>query len=513
MDQDSTTKGFKKQLPKNALMKGLAFAGTVSIGVFYVPYLVHRLGVGAYGLIAISALLVQYAGSISDCFSKSVSRFLTIELRKDDGSPGSVFSTSLLIFAVIIIVQIPIFLLAILYSDTIFNIPEELFYDCVILFSCAAIAYGFSVTGGLFSVSAFSENRLDILEGIKLIRVVCRPTLVVCLFYYLGPQLRYIGYVDLCISFVLLLLNIQVWKKLTPNLHLNLRSIDFGLFKPMMGMTFWMIITYVGALIYLKTDIWVVNYFISAEASGLFSALLQWSILLRFAGQTLGMITAPMVLIYQAKGLESKMVKLTCFSVKVLSIALAIPISVIVVYNRELLSLWMGSEYAYLGGVLSIIVAHMIVNVGVAPFFQLQTAKNCVKIPALVTVLTGIVNLISSITVVYVFNFGLLGVVVSEAIVLTAKNTVFTPVYSSKIMGAPLYKFYTPLIAGCVVFLLATTALYLVKPYLTAGPMLEIFIACSISTLICGMLLLLFLLEKDERRHICESLKSVLGKF
>jgi len=93
-----TTNQFKKQLPRNALMKGFSFVSALIVGLWLVPYLVRQMGTAAYGLVPLAGLLTQYVGIISNCLAQSVTRFLTIELQKDGGRPNVVFNSAIALF-------------------------------------------------------------------------------------------------------------------------------------------------------------------------------------------------------------------------------------------------------------------------------------------------------------------------------------------------------------------------------------------------------------------------------
>lgn len=56
-----TTKQFKKQLPRNALIAALSFVTYSLPAVWLTPYLVRHLGVAAYGPLPLSSVFTQYA--------------------------------------------------------------------------------------------------------------------------------------------------------------------------------------------------------------------------------------------------------------------------------------------------------------------------------------------------------------------------------------------------------------------------------------------------------------------
>src|ERR1700730_16504648 len=64
--------------------------------VWYVPFLVHRLGVAAYGMISLANSLVLYAGIISVSLDTSINRFLAIDLNQgNEAGANRTFNTAL----------------------------------------------------------------------------------------------------------------------------------------------------------------------------------------------------------------------------------------------------------------------------------------------------------------------------------------------------------------------------------------------------------------------------------
>ncbi|MBN1403937.1 MAG: lipopolysaccharide biosynthesis protein [Opitutales bacterium] len=501
---DHTTSLFKKQLPRNALMKGMSFGTALLVGLLFVPFLVNSLGSAAFGFIALAAVLTQYASTISTCISKAVARYLTMEMHKPGGNPMEVFNSALLLFCIVMVVQTPLFVLAITFADTIFTIPAPLLEDCIILFSCSALAFVFTLPTGVFAVSSFAKNRVDVSEAISLGRVLLRPTLVVSLFYIAGPHLRYVGYVDLLIAFLLLVANIVSWRVLTPELRLHPSVAKLAKFKPILGMSLWILINYLGTLLYLRTDIWIANRFISPDAAGQFSALTQWNLLLRASGETLALLTAPMVMIYCAAGKEKQMGRIVSTAMKIMTSILAIPIAIIVVFGSEIVSIWIGPEYSGFNAILAIVVIHIIVNEGVSPLFQIQAAKNKVRLPALMTMGMGLLNVAVALVVVGYFKCGLMGLAITGAVVLTLKNAVFTPWYAAHFLGIPLGTFYKPLVSGtllmCACMLVSCAIKWAFHPTSVVG--------LAIVGIVMGLLgscgLWFAVLDDHERKHIID---------
>lgn len=509
----STTTQFKNQLPRNALMKVFSFVSALVVGIWLVPYLVREMGTAAYGLVPLAGLLTQYVGIISNCLAQSVTRFLTVELQKDGGKPNAVFNSAIALFTALAIIQAPIFFLAIAYMQKIFSIPAVLLSDATILLSCSAVSYLFTLIGGVFEVSTFSRNRIDISEGINLTRIIVRIILIVAAFSLLGPALRYIGYIDLMLTVFILCAKIYYWRKLTPELHLSLSDIDFKRLRPIFVMSGWVLINYLGALFYLRTDIWIANKFISAEAAGQYAALLQWNTLIYSTAGTLALLTGPMVLIYYSRGEMAQLRRLTSLSIKLLSGLLAIPVALIAVFSPQLLRIWLGAEFEHLWPILAIMVSHLFINAGVIPAFQLQIATNHVKTPALVTFAMGVINAALALVVVIIFDGGLKGIAIVGAVILTLKNAIFTPWYAARITRTPKSCFFRPLIAGLLMMGFVTALGLLIQQFWQSGFVVGLAMRCILIAILSLGIFWLFALRQDERKHLLDLMPIKIRTF
>lgn len=509
----STTTQFKKQLPRNALMKGFSFVSALVVGIWLVPYLVRQMGTAAYGLVPLAGLLTQYVGIISNCLAQSVTRFLTVELQKDGGKPNTVFNSAIALFTALAIIQAPIFLFAIAYIQKIFSIPADLLADATILLSCSAVSYLFTLIGGVFQVSTFSQNRIDISEGINFTRVVARIILIVVAFTIFGPALRYIGYIDLALTVLIFCARVYYWRKLTPELHLSLSDIDLKRLRPIFVMSGWVLINYLGYLFYLQTDIWIANRFISAEAGGQYAALLQWNTLIRSTAGTLGLLTGPMVMIYYARGEMAQLRDLTRLSIKLLSGLLAIPVALIAVFSPQLLRIWLGAEFEHLWPILAVMVSHLFINAGITPAFQLQTATNHVRIPALVTFGMGVINVALVLVIVTIFDGGLMGIAIVGAVILTLKNALFSPWYAARITHVPKSSFFSPQLAGLFMMGFVAALSLLIQQFWQSSFVVGLAIRCILIVILSLAIFWTFALKRDERKHLIDLMPSRMKFF
>jgi len=497
-----TTRQFKKQLPRNLILQVLSFVIHVGIGIWLVPYLIKHLGRAAYGLIPIAGMMTQYVGLISRNISAAVGRFLTIALQRNDVEDANrIFNTAFFSYLAFGLIQIPIFALIIRHANVVFSIPEELYRDAILLLVCSAASFLVNLVSSVFAVPFYANNRLDVSRTIDITRMIGRLAGIVLLFAFLGPRLRYVGYVDLSLAIILSAIRTRIGRRFAPMLRLAIHYYDWHKVRELMGMGWWLFVSQVGVLLFLRTDIWVCNRFVGAEAAGDYAAILQWSSLIREAGGLIATVVAPMIVIYYARSQIEQMVRMSLLAVRVLSLALAVPVSMICVFSTSLLRVWLGESSTRLAPLLVIMLCHLVVNVGVSPLFNINNAMNKVRWPGVATLIGGIVNLCLAILSATSFDWGIYGVAIAGAVVLTLKNTLFLPIYSAVILGQPWYTFLRSCISGivtlCATAMFGLVAMHYIHPASWAQSSL---ILASMG--VVGLALAWFWLPKCDRQTI-----------
>jgi len=497
-----TTKQFKKQLPRNSFFQVLSFCTQVVVGIWLVPYLIHHLGTAAYGLIPIAGMLTQYVSLISQSISNAVNRFLTIALQQDEIEEANrIFSTAFFSYLAIGLVQVPLFAVLIYYADSFITIPPLLYNDAIILLICSAGTFLVNLMGSVFGVPLYANNRLDISRSIDISRYLLRVIGIVVLFVVFGPALRYVGYVYLTISLALCVIQFIIAKSLAPGLRLGLRHYDRGKIRSLMGMGGWLLVNQVGTLLFLQMDVWICNRFVGPEAAGEYAAVLQWPTLIRHGGAIISSVVAPMIMIYYARSEIVQLIQLSKMSVRVLSLVLAIPIAIICVFSPALLRLWLGESFTSLAPLMVIMLCHLVINVGAMPLFNIQVAMNKVRVPALVILFMGILNLFLAISFIKYLNWGIYGVAIAGAIVLTVKNALFTPFYAARTLREPWYTFVVPSLSALVLMFGLTITGYLLCQYAVPDTWLQLALF-SLGMSAIGFIAAWLILPKSDQVEI-----------
>ena len=152
-DNTPATRGFAAQLPRNLAANIAYFLVNIVIGILLVPYFIDTLGVAAYGLIPLATSITGYVAIVVQSLNTSVTRFLTVDLQREDyAAANKTFNTSLFGLTAVILLMVPVILVVAYFAPSIFNVPEGQETGAVLLFLGVSAAFLIRSWSGNFTV-------------------------------------------------------------------------------------------------------------------------------------------------------------------------------------------------------------------------------------------------------------------------------------------------------------------------------------------------------------------------
>ncbi len=428
-----------------------AFFFSALLNLWLTRYLVGHLGVEAYGLVPLAASIVSYMGIVTLALNVAVGRFLTISLERGElAEANTTFNTSLLgTFILVLLLSAPAALVA--YNvGRLVVLPLGQESGARWLLGGALFAFLATTLASPFEVATYCRNRLELRSLISVLSAGARVLFIFVLFTMAGTNLRFVGWgfvVGGCVYFGAALL---VWRVLTPELRVHPAAFSLGYLRRLLGTGGWVVVNQVGSLLLLSVDLMIVNRFLGTVAGGRYAAALQLAVFLRLLAAALAAVFGPSMLFRYAEDDIDGLVKLACRAMKLLGLVMAIPIGLVIGFSRPLLGTWLGGDFVSVAPLLVLLAVHLPINLSVQPLFYIQVATNKVKAPGVVTCLTGFGNVALAIWLVG-GGLGVYGVALAGAIMLTAKNVLFTPLHAAGILRrspAPFYREIAIAMAG-----------------------------------------------------------------
>jgi len=426
------------------------FAVSVLVGLWFTPYLIRHLGIAAYGLIPLVTAIISYLNLVTLGLNSAVGRYLLVALEQGDSRKANqFFNTSLAGSGLLVVLLLPVALWLSTRTTLLFHLPPGQEQDTALLFIFAAGVFLLATLTSPFEVAAFCRNRFDLRNIVQIGATLLRVGLVVIIFGLVAPKIWQVGLAAFVAAGASLVGVIWIWRKLMPQLSVAPGAFNWLSLKELASTGGWIVLNYAGALLFYSIDLLIINRMLGAEAGGWYAVALQWTILLRGLATAIAAVFGPTIFAYYAQEDLPGLVAYSRRAVKLLGLVIALPIGLVCGLSYPILTVWLGSQSAFLAPLMSLMTIHLCINLSVLPLFNLQIAKNRVRGPGIVTGVMGAANLGLAIFLTGPAHWGLYGVAAAGAIMLTAKNAFYTPLYGAYILKQNYLTFVREIILIC----------------------------------------------------------------
>jgi len=506
-------RGAGKQVLKNMISNFIYFFSNLIIGIFLVPFYIKSLGIENYALIPLITSIILYVTFITQSLNSSVLRFLTLDMQRNDfRKANKTFNTSFFGLLGVIALLTPFTIALIYYFPFFFEVPSDQIYEVTILLIGILITFFIKTLGSVFGVSLFAYNRLDLQKYIDLFNLLCRVGLTVVFFKLLHPNLIFVSLAYVIGSLIYLIGTVYFSKRISPFFSVDLKDFEYTQFKDITKMSTWLLVVELGTLLFTQAELILVNILFGTVAGGEYAIVLIWSSMTMNMSGIFAGVFAPVIYAHYAKGQFARVVSTVSLVIKMIGISMAPIIGCIFVFAPQLLSIWLGPEYARLTLLMRIIIIHLILNLSTQPLSAVNAAYNKAKIPGVVTLFLGILNILLAMYLSIYTSLGYYGIAISGAIFLTIKNSLFVPWYACKLMGITLKTLAKPMLQGPVLIIPVLIVASMLNHYFVLSTFIHIILVCVIISILYMIGIWYYALTVSEKGMINSVLSSRLHK-
>lgn len=495
----------KKQIYINLFAQGISFAVSFVISFFISPIIVQSVGKEAYGFLGVANNFTSYITIVTVALNSLAGRFVTVSLYKKQLNDmneyfSSVFFANLIIVCVL---AVPVFLF-IVFIDNILVIPSNQLIDVQITFGMVFLGFFINLIGSIFSVSTFATNKIY-LASIRTIEAnLLRLIVIVLTFTIFSPKIEFVSLSMLIYTSFIVLTNYKYTKKLLSQIKIKLNFFNFNKIKEIIFSGCWSSITALSNTLLEGLDLLISNIFIGASAMGTISIVKTVpNIINQCMGSILSVFT-PQLTIDYAKDNINEMVSYLDYSCKVVSTFLSLPLAFVFVFGDKFFSLWMPTESALELWGLSVLSMGSLVFAGsVVIMHNLFTVTNKLRTPAIVTLLTGIINTVIVLFLLKYTDLGMYAIVSVSSVLAFLRNIIFNIPYSAKCIGISKKKFYKIALRS-VLFVMISCIFGLIFKYILLQDTWVHLIENIIIMCICSIffIVLIFYTKKEKKELI-----------
>lgn len=504
-----------KQLLINMLSTIIAFVVNTCISFFLTPFITNHIGEEAYGFISLANNFVMYASLVTIALNSMAGRFITINIHSGKLEEANKYFTSILIanifFTLILIVPSA---LVVIFLDDLLTISPEIVMDVKILFALIFINFFLSIINATYSTATFVRNRLDLSSKINIVSYAIRVVVLLGLFMLFAPRVSYMGIASCVVSIYLLLMNIRYTKKLLPEVSVKKKYFDIKKIIQIIKSGIWNTITKLGQIFSDGLDLLITNIFITPTIMGQFAIVKTITTCLSSFISTFAGIFSPQQTIDYAKEKLSVVVDDLKLSMKLTSMMSNIPYSFLVVFGFAFYKLWVPEVDTNLLNTLSIVsILSQLTLSSIVPLWQIFTITNKLKVNSLVTVGTGLLNILLVFILLKTTNLGVVAIAAVSSITAIIKNITYTPMYSAYCLGVNKKTFYPEIFINLFVTLVLLIVDYIIYKIIPINSWLSLIVCVIICGCIGLVINYLLLFSRKEKMEFINIIKKFIKKI
>ncbi|PWU67177.1 MATE family efflux transporter [Gracilibacillus dipsosauri] len=429
----------------------VTFFITALISFWMTPFIITNIGTEAYGFIPLTQNIISILTILTLSLSSVIARFITIEITKDNIRGAQEYFNTYLIasfFGSIFIMLIVVTL--IINLEKLINIPTNFIIEVKLAVFLSGIMIILSLFKSLFFSAAFSQNRIYLNKSIDVLNAVIKGLMTYLLLVIFTPKIWYVNLSAMVSTLITLVLSIYIFKKLMPIIKIKLEQFSFTRLKELLNAGMWIAVGQIGVVLFLAVEILIANITLGPLEAGIYAAMIQFPLLLRNIANSISVVFAPVIINRYANNNQKGLLNYSNKSVKINGLLIVLPATILCGFAEPILNLWLGKEFLDYKWILIISSSYLIFTLSPLPLVHVFTAVNKLKIPGITTIIFGLINFSIAYSLSAFTSLGLYGIVIGGAVGLILKNTIFTPIYCSRITNQSYLVYFKGMIEPIV---------------------------------------------------------------
>lgn len=500
----------KKQLGINLIVSMLSYVISMIIGLYLTPYIVNNLGKEIYGFYGLANQIVNYITIISVALNSMASKYITVELVKNNQYNAKKYFSSVFYSNIFLSVIITPILVLIVWKPSIFlNISSRYTRDVQILFMLVFCAMIIRFTASVFGVSTYYTNRIDIRSFLGIVKVFIKILLYITVFTMMKPSIIYVGVVVLITECYDAISTYIVCRKLTTFLVIKKKFYDLSLVVKTIRVGIWNSFNQLGDLLLSSVDLVAANMFLGESATGSVSIIKTFPSLLSSIITAINSSFTPRITTRYAEGNIEDVVKETNFAQRLMATLTTTIVMLLMTWGEDLFRLWVpGNDEALLYRLSTIDICRMGMVGAVWPVLSVNTAMDKLKFPSLMTISCGICNVIGmALLTDYV---GIYAIPTTTCILSFALYGVAIPVYAGNKLRNNWRIFIMPVFETIFCMLIIAVLIVPIKGCFVIRDWFDFICAGFLSGM---MFLLICTLVYVKPRNLVSAIKILYGRI
>ncbi len=482
----------------------MAYGLSVVINFFLSPYITETLGVEANGFVTLANQVVGYVSLVTVALNSMASRFVSVHLMNKEEEKAKGYFSSVTIANIII--GIALFIPLIICSlniEKIFNVPQELVNDTILLFILVSINFVVGIITNIFSVSTFVVNKLYLSTCRNIEANFLRCGVLVLMYSLLPPKMYYVTLSVMLNTVYNVVWNIYYKQKYTPQLKVTKKDFKLSYCIELIKSGAWNLLSSLNSVLNTGLDLLLCNLFIDPVSMGVLSVSKTFPTAISTMINSVSGSFGPEMTAKYAEGDYEGFTTTVLKSIKLIGLVVNIPIVVLVAMGKQFYKVWQPTldenELFFLS---FLAIAGVVVSGSTACVFGIFTIVNKLKFHSVTSLVFGVLNAIIVIVALSVSTENGVYLIAGTSTVLTIiRNYLLTFPYAAKCLKQKWYVFHKASFVSVIAAATSTVASYLVVRNIDMNNWFAVIIGAGVTAIITVLVSALILFTNEEKRQ------------
>jgi O-antigen/teichoic acid export membrane protein len=336
------TESNKKRIAKNTVFMYLRMFAGMIIGLYTSRVVLHTLGVESYGVYSVVGGVVGMLSFINMSMSAGTQRYMNFYMKDGIKKLNEVFSTGIIIHAVIaIVVSILLESAGLWFVKNKLVVPADQLDAAIWVFHLSVITTAIGIVNTPYSAAIIAHEKMSIYAYFSILELSFKLLIVYLLVVIPGNKLIVYGTLNFFVGLLMRFIYSTYCSHKFKECYFTW-IIDWQLIKSMLSFSGWMILGCVAVILISNGTSLIINMFCGPvfNASQSIALTIQGTVV-SFVGNIFVSIRPQIVKSYSV-GKMDEVSDLIYLSSKLSSILIALFGLPFLIYTREILMLWLG---------------------------------------------------------------------------------------------------------------------------------------------------------------------------
>ncbi len=501
----------KKRLSVNLISNLISYAIATALSFVVTPFLVNHLGKEIYGFYGIANNFVNFITIIAVALNAMAAKYITVELVRGNEKRAKEYYSSIFFSNVVLcLILTPILVLLVFNLQRVLNISDSYLHNVQILFALIFGAMLIRFVTSIYGCATYASNRMDLRAYTEMIKSVLRLLLYVLIFTIFRPSIVYVGVVLFLLELFNSLAQIFLAKKLLPNMHIQRSFYNVKLIADTLKVGVWNSLNQLGDLLLSSSDLIMANVLLGESASGSISIVKTMPTLISGVITAVNGVLMPRIAHRYGENNKEELIKEVQMSQRIMGAMVTPIIILLIVFGYDFFNLWVpGNDTMLLMQLSALDVSRMLIIGVVWPVSNLNIVLDKVKIPSLLVLASGGLNIISMILLTKYTSMGIYSILVTTLIITVLFYGFFIPIYPAKLLKISVLPFYKPVFQMIISSVLILVCIYPLHGIFEIGNWLQFFVYGGVCAIVAYLISALVFIGPNQ---VADMVKKIRNK-